>query len=32
MFSSQKIKKNVNKNDFFIFGYPIKNIKENKIN
>ena len=33
MFGSYKIreKKNAMKNDFFIFGCPMKNIKENQI-
>ena len=30
VFGSGK-KKNVKENDFFMFGYPMKNIKENKI-
>ena len=35
MFGSSKVlrkeKKNVKKNDFFMFGFTIKNIKKNKI-
>ena len=34
MFGFQKIQrkeKNIKKNDFFMFGYPMKNIKENQI-